>query len=235
MKGGMTTETLSRDEIEGEVARLAPWYYQFDLDGVRTDTTSPCDRYGHRTISHKWGKGIVEGKTVLDVGCNEGFRSFVSLDNGAARTIGFDCRLVNVEKAQLVARILGYDRAEFSVNSIDAWPFDEYDVVFLCGVLYHLPEPWRAIERYCAMARETILVTSVLRGVGDEGLTTSHEYESIASSEDPSIESMMPNNARTLVGEFEKHGFDLVRGSELRWGPKGEMGCELVLERRVSR
>ncbi len=85
----MATEKMSLDQIEREVLRLAPWYYQFDLHGVRTDTTLPGDRYGHRTISPQWGEGIVEGKTVLDVGCNEGYRSFVSLDNGAARTIAF--------------------------------------------------------------------------------------------------------------------------------------------------
>ncbi len=229
----MATERMSLDQIEREVLRLAPWYYQFDLHGVRTDTTLPGDRYGHRTISPQWGEGIVEGKTVLDVGCNEGYRSFVSLDNGAARTVGFDCRLVNIEKAQLVARILGYERAEFHVNTIDAWPIDYYDVVFLCGVLYHLPEPWQAIERYCAMSPETILVTSVLSGIPDEGFTVSREYDSIGSSVDPSVASMMPNNALTLVHEFEKHGFGLVRAIERRWGPKGEAGCKLVLARHA--
>ena len=99
----MTTETISRDQIEREVLRLAPWYYQFDLHGVRTDTTPPCDRYGHRTIARTWGQGTVEGRTVLDVGCNEGYRTFVSLDNGTARATSFDCRSINIEKAQFVA------------------------------------------------------------------------------------------------------------------------------------
>lgn len=226
----MTIDQLGRDSIEREVRRLAPWYYRLDLRGVSTDITPACDRYGHRTIG-PWGRGIVENRTVLDVACNEGAWSFAALDQGAAHTVGFDGRPINIEKARFVARVLGYDRAAFHVGTVADWPHDEYDVVLMCGILYHLAEPWRDIARYAAMARESVWVTSIVGGAAGRGYAPGPERESISASIHPGVDSMIPNNAATIVAEFAKHGFTPVRTDEHVWGPRGEAGCALLLRR----
>ena len=222
---------MDRREIEREVRRLSPWYYLYDLDGVRTDVTPPCDRHGHRTVSLTGSGRFLAGRTVLDVGCNEGGYSFAALDNGAARVTGIDVRPVNVEKARFVARVQGRANAEFHVASCDSWlerDPEPVDVVFLCGLLYHLVEPWKTIEQYCALAREGVFVTCVLAG-GSDGYTPFPEQENIAASADPALVSQMPNTSRTIVKEFEKHGF-LPRyigesRSEHFWG-----GCSLFFQ-----
>src|SRR3954447_26233719 len=108
-------QAQTREEIEREVRRLAPWYYLFDLNGIRTDITRPFDQHGHRTVSiQERFAPYFQGRTVLDVGCNEGGYSFCALDCGAASVVGFDCREINIEKARFVARVRGYDdRARF--------------------------------------------------------------------------------------------------------------------------
>ena len=45
------TVGTEREAIRAEVERLAPWYYAFDLHGVRTDLTAPCDHHGHRRVT----------------------------------------------------------------------------------------------------------------------------------------------------------------------------------------
>ncbi len=219
--------------IEREVRRLAPWYYLFELDGVRTDATPPCDDHGHRSVALPAGVcRFLAGKSVLDVACNEGGYAFAALEGGAARAVGFDVRAINVEKARFVARVRRRANVEFHVASCDGWLArspQAVDHVFLCGLLYHLVEPWRTIEQYCRLAREGMFVTCVLAG-GADGYAPFPEQENIAASADPTLVSQMPNTSRTLLREFEKHGFLPLYIAESRsarfWG-----GCSLFFRR----
>lgn len=221
---------MDQHQIEEEIRRLSPWYYRFDLGGVSTSITTPCDPQGHRSVSlPERAVDLLAGRTVLDVGCNEGGYTFEALARGAAHVHGFDCRPVNIEKARFVADVLGYQNAEFSLGACDEWIETNsrtYDVVFLCGLLYHVPEPWKTIKAYCGIASRTMFITCVLAG-GEDGYTDLQEEEHISSSKD-ALPSLMPNTTRTLVREFEKWGFLATQIGESRseffWG-----GCSLVL------
>ncbi|HZN37759.1 MAG TPA: methyltransferase domain-containing protein [Planctomycetota bacterium] len=211
---------MDRSAIEAEVRRLAPWYYSWDLCGVRTDATPPCDDQGHREVfCPPIHDGFWCGKSVLDVGCNEGAYGFGALEHGARRLVGFDCRAVNVEKARFIARLRSHDNAEFSVQSCDSWIRAHgdrlFDVVMMCGILYHLTDPQETIRQYCRIAREWICVTSCVVGSDEGGFTVTPEANNIAAS-DGGHDSLMPNGAMTLIGEFRKHGFEPVHVSETR-------------------
>lgn len=219
---------MDKDLIQREVERLAPWYYSFDLLGVRTDSLEAFDHHGHRTVDLPGPmRHLLEGRRILDVGCNEGAYSFAALECGAQHVTAFDCREVNIEKARLVADILGYDSVDFHVASCDSWlerSPEPVDWVILCGILYHLPEPWRTIQQYCDLAKEGMLTSSVLSG-GEDGYTEFTEEETIGASEDPTVASMMPNTTRTLLAEFAKQRFHAVHINESRleghWGACG--------------
>lgn len=201
----MDVETLRR-----EIERLSPWYYRHDLGAISTDITPPCDHHGHREAHLPEGLApFLAGRTVLDVACNEGGYSFQAVERGAREVHGFDVRAINVEKGSFVAKVRGIDNVHFEASSCDEWIRSSdatFDYVFLCGLLYHLPEPWRTIREYAARAREGMWVTCVLNG-GPEGYTPFPERETIAASEDPDEMSQMPNSTRTLVEEFAQHGF----------------------------
>jgi len=230
---------VDRTRIEGEIRRLAPWYYEFDLDGVSTTITPPCDHHGHRKVRlPNVARTILVGSTVLDAACNEGGYSFCALDFGAKHVTGFDAREVNIEKARLVADVRGDENVAFHVSTADEWIArepEEVDNVFLCGLLYHLSEPWRTIEEYCRLARNGVFVTSLVAG-GETGYTDFVEQEGIASAADPSRVSHMPNDSRTIIREFLKNGFlpmyiaeNRTRQPEGFWG-----GCSLYFRRSVS-
>jgi len=225
---------MDQETIRREVVRLAPWYYRFDFDGVRTDDLPACDPTGHRiVIFPAIDESFWTGKTILDVGCNEGAWSFGALDHGAASVVAFDCREVNIEKARFVARFRGEERVDFRVGSALDWVRrnpESYDVILLCGLLYHLPEPGKTIEEFCSIARESILVTSVLFG-GQDGYTRYQEHDNVGASEN-AADSLMPNTTNTLVAEFAGHGFFPAHIEETRSGTfwKGFWGgCRLLL------
>ncbi|MCA8963383.1 MAG: methyltransferase domain-containing protein [Planctomycetes bacterium] len=210
---------MDSDAIEREVRRLAPWYYRWDLRGVRTDSTPPCDDQGHRQVAcPPIRDGFWRGKTVLDVACNEGAYGIGALGHGAASLVGFDSRAANVEKARFVAEVLGHADAMFDQHTCDSWiaayPDRTFDVVMLCGILYHLRDPARTIADYCTIAREWVFVTCCVHGDEQDGYTWTSETENVAAS-DGALDSLMPNNANTLVTEFGKHGFVPVHVEEV--------------------
>ena len=230
----MTAEALDKSFIESEVQRLGPWYYAFDLEGVRTDVGTPCDRHGFRKEPRLPDAAALEiaGASVLDCACNEGGYSFSAAGYGARLVQGFDVRSINVEKARFVAAVRGIENVRFETSSCDEWVQskpDPFDYVFLCGLLYHLPDPARTIGQFSKLARRGVFLTCVLHG-GDDGYTPFPEQENIAASEDPSEMSQMPNTSRTIVREFARHGFHPVHLSEQRgeyfWG-----GCSLFFRR----
>ena len=226
---------MDREEIENEVRRLAPWYYLFDLSGVRTDIAPPCDDFGHRAEPRLPDAARIEiaGRSVLDCGCNEGGYSFSAVDCGASHVDAFDVRDINVEKARFVAKVRGIREVAFQVSSCDEWiesTTRSWDFVLLCGLLYHLVEPWKTIADMCARAERGVFVTCVLAG-GEDGYTPLFEEDNLAASEDPTVASQKPNTARTIVGEFAKHGFHPVLLSESRRDLDGLGGCSVFFRR----
>ncbi len=218
--------------IEREIRRLAPWYYRYDLQGISTDITEPCDPDGHREVRcPPIFEGFWQGKSVLDIACNEGAWSFSALDQGAGKVQAFDCRPINVEKARFVGKVLGYINAEFSVETCESWVAKHgaqgFDIVMMCGILYHLTHPQQTIRDYCSIAGEWIFVTSQLNGGEEDGFVTYKEEETIAASHEAEP-SLAPNTANTLIREYAKHGFHPIHVEETAAGSLGG-GCCLIL------
>ncbi|MEO0649613.1 MAG: methyltransferase domain-containing protein [Planctomycetota bacterium] len=191
-------QDLDTDTIRREVERLAPWYYDFDLAGVRTSETPASDPTGHRTIRFpKVRGGFWAGRDVLDVACAEGAWTFGALDLGA-RVTSFDVREAHLEKARFVAKVRGYTEVEFGLGDCDTWPDQHpdrrFDHVTLCGIIYHVPDPPKTVERYCQVARRSVLVTSPTWGVDDTGYTWWEEDDVIGASRDY-LPSQIPNSA----------------------------------------
>jgi len=147
------TTTLSRDQIVKRVRELGPWYQNIDLgDGIRTkevegvgeifadtDIPRPLWEFVARDLPS------LEGKSVLDIGCNAGYMSIAAKRLGAASVVGIDndqgmgSGWSFIDQARFCTDVLGLD-IDFQVGSF----FDleqRFDVVIFCGVLYHL-EDW---------------------------------------------------------------------------------------------
>ena len=115
-------------------------------------------------VVHSQG-GTLEGKRVLDIGCNSGFWSIQCALLGA-EVIGFDARSELIEQANLLKWITGADKAEF--RRLDFWEMSpetlggKFDVVLNLGFLYHLPKPLEALELTKRMSRNHILLDTAV-------------------------------------------------------------------------
>src|SRR5258706_11316132 len=107
---------LPREEILEGVRRFPVWSYPFDLgQGIRVEpTVNPLGQkdQGKFLLSHrpKWNAilsacgGSLEGLSVLDCGCYQGYWTAEAARPGAARAVGFAPRPRPPDQATFLAR-----------------------------------------------------------------------------------------------------------------------------------
>ena len=136
-------------ELRRRIAELGPWFHNMEIGGVQT---AP-DHFLGDYPAFKW-KGFqhvlpedLEGRSVLDVGCNGGFYSIEMKRRNAGRVVGLDTDARYLAQARFAAEQAGYD-IEFRQMSVYDVPQlqERFDLVIFMGVLYHLRHPLLALD-----------------------------------------------------------------------------------------
>jgi tRNA (mo5U34)-methyltransferase len=136
-------------DLRRRIAELGPWFHNMEIGGV---ATAP-DHFLGDYPAFKW-KGFehvlpqdLEGRSVLDVGCNGGFYSIEMKRRNAGRVVGLDTDARYLAQAQFAAEQAGYD-IEFRQMSVYDVPQlqERFDLVIFMGVLYHLRHPLLALD-----------------------------------------------------------------------------------------
>lgn len=152
----MTDEARkSAERLQARVDEIQ-WFHDWPLlPGVRTKGISPMqERLPHFCIPDD-----LSGKRVLDVGCADGFFSFLAESRGA------DVVAIDSWPRQgfFLAHELLNSKVEFHhANVYDILPddFGWFDIVFFFGVYYHLKNPILALERIASLTREWAMIES---------------------------------------------------------------------------
>ncbi|MFK7794886.1 MAG: tRNA 5-methoxyuridine(34)/uridine 5-oxyacetic acid(34) synthase CmoB [Gammaproteobacteria bacterium] len=127
---------------------LHPWRKgPFNFFGTHIDTEWRCDKKWKRIQNYL---PSLKDKTILDVGCGNGYYMLRMLGDGAKNVIGVDPTLVFL--AQYYGLIQCLDR---NINAhLLPIPFEElptqinqFDYVFSMGVLYHRRDPLKHLKR----------------------------------------------------------------------------------------
>jgi len=139
------------EELRLAAAALGPWFQNIDLGhGI---TTAP-DHFLGDYPAFKFRRFMdalpesLEGKSVLDIGCNAGFYAIEMARRGADRVLGIDSDRRYLAQAHLASRALGFDRIEW--RQCDVYDVarlgERFDLVIFMGVLYHLRHPLLALD-----------------------------------------------------------------------------------------
>jgi tRNA (mo5U34)-methyltransferase len=159
---------FSQGEIRRRVDALGPWFHNLDLNGVRTAPTHFLGDYPNvkwRRFSEIIPENL-EGKSVLDIGCNAGFYAMEMKRRGAERVLGLDTKDEYLEQAKFACCVTGL-RVEFrKLSAYDVGELREkFDLVIFMGVLYHLRHPLLALDLiHEHVARDLLLFQSMQRG-----------------------------------------------------------------------
>lgn len=154
--------------IEARIAELGEWFHNMDLGGVQTAPHHFLGDYPRckwRAFEHAVPARL-DGKSVLDVGCNAGFYSLEMKRRGAARVLGIDDDEGYLAQARFAAEVSGLEVAFERLSVYDVGRLRErFDLVIFMGVLYHLRHPLLALDLLREhVAHDAFLFQSMLRG-----------------------------------------------------------------------
>ena len=137
-----------RETMRRHLQRLLPWRKgPFNLFGLEIDAEWRSDMKWRRLQDRI---SPLPGRTVLDIGCGNGYYGWRMLGAGAARVVGTDPTLRYVMQQRAVAKYLPdapFDILPFTLETMVAdgagslLPPDGFDTVFSMGVIYHRRDP----------------------------------------------------------------------------------------------
>lgn len=138
-----------RGELQKKIAELGPWFHNLRIGGIQT---AP-DHFLGDYPSFKWEgfKHIIpedlQGRSVLDIGCNAGFYSLEMKRRNAGRVVGIDADVHYLRQARFAAAESGLDIEFRQMSVYDVAKLNEkFDLVIFMGVLYHLRHPLLALD-----------------------------------------------------------------------------------------
>jgi len=105
----------------------------------------------------------LSGKTVLDIGCNEGFFSFDAERRRAKRVVAIDKSSEAREKFQLIKQLLNSQVEFLYADLLELAPdqLGKFDIVFFLSVFHHLRYPFQVLDRIFELTREYAIMEFV--------------------------------------------------------------------------
>jgi tRNA (mo5U34)-methyltransferase len=134
------------------------WYQRIPLgEGYETPGE---DRYTAPKLPMLEMPTDLTGKSVLDIGCSEGFFAREAEERGATRIVGIDTAPGLVEKNELLSEITG-SRLEFREQTVfDLVPETSgtFELVIFLSVFQHLDYPFQALDLISAVTSVTAIM-----------------------------------------------------------------------------
>jgi tRNA (mo5U34)-methyltransferase len=180
------------DQLRDAAAALGPWFHNIDLGGVMTAPDHFLGDYPAikwRRFSHLIPADL-NGKAVLDIGCNAGFYSIQMKLRGASRVLAIDLDPDYLRQARFAAETIGVSIEFAELSAYDVGSLGErFDIVLFLGVLYHLRHPLLALDLIREhVVRDLFLCQSMQRGdPGEEPIEDDYPFSEKAIFDRPSF------------------------------------------------
>ena len=196
---------MNSEELRQEVDNIQ-WFHRYEIaPGIMTNGVSDMNKRGpYFDIP-----ADLTGKRVLDVGCNDGYFTFLAESRGA-EVVAIDNW---PRRGFFLAHKARQSRVEFHhMNIYDVTPdtFGMFDIVFFFGVLYHLKHPLLALERVAAVTREYALVESEIIPLPVYG----RDFRGTAAR---LAKRLAPNETPPGIGLFYFYDKDGLGGDPTNW------------------
>ncbi len=163
---GAGSAVESSSTLRQRIDELGPWFHNLRIQG---EETAPNHFLGdYPTV--KWSRIAsavpmnLQGKSVLDIGCNAGFYAHEMKKRGAGRVLGIDSDEDYLRQARFAAEASGYDIdfRKMSVYQLDSIE-ETFDIVLFLGVFYHLRYPLYALDKVVKKVRGHLLFQTMIR------------------------------------------------------------------------
>ena len=169
-------------------------------------------------------KSILQGQPALDLGCGDGDLAML-LDHFGVTVDAIDHAETNFNRMQGVRRLRDALNADVRIADVDLdsyfdLPRKQYGVVVFLGILYHLKNPYYALEELARRAAYCVLSTRVARVTRAGG--TRIDTEPVAYL----LDARETNNDQTNYWIFSRAGLTRL-AARCGWAVRGELqrGC----------
>jgi tRNA (mo5U34)-methyltransferase len=150
-KGSLHCCIILGMNIREMVDSVPVWYHEFEFaPGVVT----PGSRNSRSLLAQLDLPLNLSGLRVLDVGARDGFFSF-ECERRGAEVVAIDYLPAEQTGFPIAKQILGsqLDLIHENVYNLTPQKYGQFDIVLFLGVLYHLPDPMRALDVVFNMMR----------------------------------------------------------------------------------
>jgi tRNA (mo5U34)-methyltransferase len=185
-----------------EQARIddVAWYHEFDFgNGLKAQSTTPdveIHRPMWRFVEEQLDAVDFRGKSVLDLGCWDGYWSFYAERRGARSVLAADDGSQNWSAGKgvhLAKELFGSNieiNQHLSVYELESLS-RKFDIILFLGVYYHLLDPFNALAqiRHCCHA-DTLVLIEGNEGMGLPGHTVRFDLDNRTSKFVPTEEAM---------------------------------------------
>ena len=141
-------------ELVSQLKEFMPWRKgPFDIFGIHLDTEWHSDWKWNRLKDYIQP---LKGRTILDVGCGNGYYAWRMLGEGAKRVIGIDPTMLSVMQYQIMNHFISEYPVDVLPLGIDDVPSDlqAFDTVFSMGVIYHRKDPHEHVKKLRGLIKE---------------------------------------------------------------------------------
>ena len=225
---------MQDEEIKERIASFPHWHYQFDLKGNLT----PIFKKGHLKRHAQRKKhifdplvglfgGSLEGKRLLDLGCNAGFWSSCAVQAGCDYVLGIDGRTMHVDQANLVfeAKEVERDRYDFFLGDLfetDLRRFGTFDVVLCLGLMYHVSKHVELMEKISEVNNDVLVIDTSLSVADGSFLELRREStRGLITAVDRRL--VMHSTKQAVVDLVEEFGYSVSVLEPLFRNKKGEL------------
>jgi len=165
----MVERLLNESDLLHQIQAL-PWFHSIDL-GNGLVTPGRARFADLKAMADVIFDKPLAGKTILDIGCYDGFYSFEAYRRGAKRVVATDhfiwqdprCRQsFELARSIIAPRMEVHD---LDISELVPEKIGTFDLVVFAGVLYHLRHPLQALEHISPLATQTLVVETHLDAI----------------------------------------------------------------------
>ncbi len=164
---------MNKKQLENEVRRLSStedWNHYFELPhGIRT-RSEHINSPGY--CLNKWARIKptledinVNDKSVLDLGCSDGYFSFESSKIGAKHVLGIDLDPLRIKRAKFIKDVHNVKNVHFETMSVYELPIQKtYDLTLCLGLLHRIPDMESCLDKLSEITNTVVSEFKTLDG-----------------------------------------------------------------------
>jgi len=171
MESAITFQSnYSKEEIKNNLEQKNTWYHTININGIQVKNSRTSTQY-QMWVSQAIPVDLT-GKNILDIGCSDGFYSFLCEHRNANRVLAMDYEGVDIQKKmpesekknitnnfELYKKFLDskVEYRNIDVNDIDLIK-ETFDFVLFFGVYYHLENLISVLKKIYSVVDDSVFL-----------------------------------------------------------------------------